>query len=458
MLLRFGTGSYQSRSLPLSSQQMVNCYLEVAPPGAKTPVAVISSYGISPHGAVGAGPVRGGTVVNGSPFVVAGNGLYRLSADKTSVLLGSIPDGDSLVPVAGDGTNIAVAAGGGLYIYNGSTVTPVTDPDFPGASWVGFLDGYIPIIEPNTGRLWINETPYVPQNWSALDFVTAEGAPDDLLWGVIDHRELYAFGRETIEVFYNSGDADSPLRRTDSGFIETGIMSAGAACKTDNGIPFLANDGIAYVIRGYALERISQHAMEKAIESYADKTCSVFPFTEGGHKMVAFQFTADTWVYDFSTQLWHNRRSMGHTRWRPQFALQAFHRTLVGDYSSGNIGFLDFDAFEEWGEPLRASCTAPSVSNENRQAFHSSLELQFEQGVGTLTTPDPLVMLDWSDDGGRTWSSEHWRSLGAMGAFRSRAVWRRMGRARDRVYRYAITDKVRRTLIQAIWDGEYGAS
>lgn len=458
MLVRFGTGAYQSRSLPLSSQQMVNCYLEIAPPGAKTPVGVVSSYGITPHGVAGeSGTARGGVVVNGAPFAVVGESLFRLNADKTATRLGEVP-GTELAVIAGDGTNIAAAANGWLYIYNGSTVSPISDPDFPGASWVGFLDGFIPIIEPNSGRIWINETPYVSQNWNALDFVTAEAAPDDLLWGVVDHRELYAFGRETIEVFYNSGDADSPLKRTDSGFIETGIMSAGAAAKTDNGIPFLGNDGIAYVIRGYALERISQHAMEKAIEGYADKTCRVMPFTEGGHKLVAFHFATATWVYDFSTQLWHNRSSLGYPRWRPEFVLQAFNKSLVGDYSSSRIGYLDFESFEEWGSPLRASCTAPSISNENRQTFHSSLELQFEQGVGTVTTPDPKVMLDWSDDGGRTWSSEHWRSLGAMGAFKSRAVWRRMGRARDRVYRYAISDRVRRTLIQAVWEGEYGAA
>jgi hypothetical protein len=453
MLIRFGTGSYQHRSLPLSSQRMMNCYLEIAPPGAKTPVAVVSSYGVASHGTAGSGPSRGGIAINGMPFVVSGANLYRLNADRTATTLGGIP-GVDVVSMAGDGSNVAVCANGWLYIYNGSTVSPISDADFPGAVWVGFLDGYIPIIEPESGRIWINETPYVPQNWNALDFVTAEGAPDDLLWAVIDHRELYAFGRETIEVLYNSGDADSPLRRTDSGFIETGIMSARAAAKTDNGIGFVGSDGLIYMMRGYELARISSHAVEQAIERYADKSSVAMPFTEGGHKMLAFHFAEGTWVYDLSTQLWHERQSVGHTRWRPQVALQAFNRTLVADYSSASVGYLDPNTFEEWGSPLRASCTAPSVAEENREIFHSSLELQFEQGVGTLATPDPQVMLDWSDDGGRTWSSEHWRSLGAMGAFKSRAVWRRLGRARDRVYRYAITDKVRRTLIQAIWSGD----
>lgn len=452
MLVRFGTGSYQHRSLPLSAQRMVNCYLEVAPPGAKTPVAVVPSYGITDFTTAGTGPIRGGTVVNGVPYVCSGGKLVKIS-ESGATELGAIPGADK-VAMAGDGTNVAVAANGWLYLYNGSTVTAISDPDFPGASWVGFLDGYIPVIEPHSGRIFINETPYVPTNWSALDFVTAESAPDDLLWAVISHRELYAFGRETIEVLYNSGDVDTPLRRTDSGIIETGIMSAYAAAKTDNGIYFLGNDGLAYRLAGYLPERVSSYAMEQAIEGYSDKSCVVMPFTEGGHKMVAFHFAQATWVYDISTGLPHERVSTGHTRWRPQVALQAFNRTLVGDYASNRVGYLDFQSFAEWGGVLRSSCTAPSISEENRVMFHGELELQFEQGVGTLSTTDPQVMLDWSDDGGRTWSSEHWRSLGAMGAFKTRAIWRRMGRARDRVYRYAITDPVRRTLIQAIWNGD----
>lgn len=435
---------------------MVNCYLEVAPPGSKSPVAVIPSYGIDEWctvGTEGSFFTRGGVVVNGAPYMLVGTTLVRVNSNRTTTTLGTIPGADP-VSMAGDGTNIAVASAGQLYLYNGSTVSTISDPDFRGAVWVGFLDGYFPVIEPGSGRLWINETPYVPTNWNALDFVTAEGAPDDLVWGVISQRELYAFGRDTTEVFYNSGDSDSPLRRTDSGFIELGIMSAGAAAKTDNGIYMLANDGIAYRLSGYEPGRVSSHAMEKAIEDYEDKSCRVFAFTEGGHKMVAFQFAEATWVIDLSTQLPHERRSMGYDRWRPQVALAAYNRTLVGDFASNRIGVLNADTFEEWGEPLRSSCTAPSIADENRYLFHASLELQFEQGVGTLTTPDPQVMLDWSDDGGRTWSSEHWRSLGAMGAYKSRAIWRRLGRSRDRVYRFAITDKVRRNLVQAIWEGE----
>lgn len=455
-VIAFGSGSYQHRSLPVSSQQMVNCYLEVAPPRSKSPVAVVPSYGIVPWLTVGTGMTRGAEVVNGVPFVVVGTSLYRLTSERTAVLLGTgIVGAQEPCSIAGDGQNVMVAADGRGYLYNSSTLAQITDADFPGASWVGFLDGYFPIIEPTSGRIWINETPYVPSVWNALDFKTAEGNPDDLLWGIISQRELFAFGRETIEVFYNSDDTDFPLTRTASGFIEIGIQSEGAAVKTDNGILFFGNDGLFYRLNGYAPERISTPSVEQAVESYADRSCRALAFVEGGHKMAAFTFATATWVHDLSTQLWHERRSTGYERWRPGITFAAYNKMFVGDLDSNLIGTLEPDTFEEWGEPLRSSCTAPPVDTGNRSTFHNLLELEFETGVGTLATPDPQVMLDWSDDDGRTWSSEHWRSLGAMGEFQHKPTWRRMGRSRrPRVYRYAITDRVRRTLVRAIWQGD----
>lgn len=452
MRLSFGSGSYQHRSLPISAQRMLNCYLEIAPPAAKSPIDVVPSYGILPWCTTGSDVSRGGTVINGVAYSVTGETLYRINANRTSIALGVIPGTDPIF-IAGDGTNIVVCANRTLYIYDGASISQVSDPDFPGAVWVGFLDGYFPIIEPNSGRLWINETPYVPASWNALDFATAEGNPDDLVSGLINYREFYAFGRETTEVYYNSGDPDFPLTRSPSGFIEIGLLSPFGPAKADNSIFFPGHDGLIYRLNGYSPMRISTHAVEQAIERYADKTCFGTTWVEGGHKFYGLSFNEGTWVYDISTQLWHERISTGFDRWRVQFALNCYNKTLVGDIDTGTIGYLDADTFEEYGQVLRASCTAPAIADENRLISHASLELEFETGVGTLTTPNPQVMVDWSDDDGRTWSSEHWRSLGRIGATRARCRWLRNGAGRSRVFRYAISDKARRTLVQANWRG-----
>lgn len=453
MEIRFGIQSAPHRSRPASAQRMVNCYLESAPPASKSPVDVVPSYGIADFAAVGTGPMRGGTVVNGVPYVVSDTSLYRIASNGTATNLGTIPGlGD--VTMMGDGQNIVIVTAPNGYVYNGSVVSQITDADYPGAIWVGYLDGYAVVIEPDSGRVWV-AGPLTPDTWVALDFATAEGAPDDVLWAVIDHREVFLFGRETTEVWYNSGNADFPLERVGSGFIEQGIMSARAAGKIDNGVYLLGNDGIAYRMDGYTPIRISNHPFEQAVEGYSNKSCTVMAWAEGGHKFVAYRFAEGCWLYDASTQLWHERQSHGYDTWRGKFVLHAYNKYLIADSESNALGQLSPETFAEFGDVLRSECTSAAVFDQNRMIEHSRLELCFESGVGLVTGQgsDPQVMLQFSDDGGRTWSSEKWRSLGAMGNFKTRSFWTRLGSSRDRVYRYAISDPVRRTLTNAILNG-----
>jgi hypothetical protein len=61
-------------------------------------------------------------------------------------------------------------------------------------------------------------------------------------------------------------------------------------------------------------------------------------------------------------------------------------------------------------------------------------------------------MLRWSDDGGHTWSNEHWRHIGKIGEYGRRVIWRRLGmtvKLRDRVYEVSGTDEVKIAIIGA---------
>jgi hypothetical protein len=74
--------------------------------------------------------------------------------------------------------------------------------------------------------------------------------------------------------------------------------------------------------------------------------------------------------------------------------------------------------------------------------------------IGYTATPgyDPQVMLRWSDDGGHTWSNEHWRSMGKIGQYGYRTIWRRLGmtmKLRDRVYEVSGTDPVKLAVVGA---------
>ena len=448
----FGTMNYQHASLPLSAQRMVNAYLEPAPPAAKTPAAVVSCFGIKDYLIIGTGPMRGAEVVNNTLYVVSGAQLYSVSPTGQITALGSIP-GSGQVFIDGDGSHVMVTVNGPSYLYDGTTTSPIADADFPGYEWVAFLGGYM-VGGPGDGRVYVNHTPFDPSNWDALDFASAEAAPDDVVVGIVDHRELFLFGRQTTEVWYNSGDPAFPLTRTASGFMEIGCTSKYGPSKIDNSIFFPATDGTVRRVNGYTPVRVSQTAMEQAIAKYAEQEAVGNTWIENGHSMYGLTYNEATWVYDVSTQLWHERQSYGLANWRAQFILRGNNRSYVGDRTSNRLGLLDGETFTEWSGPMVATVTSPTVPLKD----HAYLELVFEQGVGVVTGQgsDPKVMVKFSDDDGRSWSNEIWRSLGRIGDYKASARINRLGATvvpgGGRIYQYQISDPVRRTLIQALTD------
>jgi hypothetical protein len=398
-------------------------------------------------------------VVNNVPYVVSGQSLYRVGSNGAGTLLGTAGTiaGFNEVDLTSDGTNVLVITNPTGYLWNGSALATVADVDFPAAARADYLDGYAIIIEPGTGRFWINETVGDWSAWNALDFATAEGWPDDTLDLIVDHRELFLFGRETIEPWVHTGDVDFPLERVPNGFIEKGVLCAGSVAKHDNTVFFPGHDGVVYRLDGYTPSRVSSHAVEQWIEELPVKQLRGMTWTEAGHAFYGLTGSDRTMVLDIATGFWHERASYGLNYWLPFTVLRAFDKWIVLDSESNRVGYLSESVFTDWGETLRSSATAPAVSDENRWVFHNRFEMIFEQGVGTAGQGEnPHVMLDWSDDGGRTWSAEKFLRLGRTGEYRVRAAIHRLGRARDRVYRYAISDPVRRTLIQSVLDAEVG--
>lgn len=461
MIIQFATQAYQSRSLPLSAQQCINLYAEQQPADAKSQVAIFGTPGLKLFKNTGSSVGRGSHVMGGILYTVHGTTLYEVSAGGTATSRGTIA-GSGRVSMADNATQLCIVNGiqGYIYTVTGGLVQ-ITDPSFLSADTVAYQDGYFIFNASGTGQFFISNL-LDGLTYTATDFADAEGNVDNLVAVFTNHRELFLYGERTTEVWYNSGNLDFPFSRIGGSFIERGCAAKHSIADIDNTMIFLGDDKIVYRMEGYTPQRISQHAIESAIEGYTSiSSAYAFSYTMDGHKFYVLTFPEATWVYDASTQLWHERQSFGLSKWRASDYVEAYGKHLVLDSENGNIGELDNDTYTEYGNTMQGIAAAPPIHSDRRRMFMSRFELDIETGVGLTSGQgsDPQIMLEWSDDGGRTFGTRQpWRSIGKIGEYRQRLRWNRMGSFRNRVLKLIVSDPVKRVGIAAHAELKVGMS
>jgi hypothetical protein len=489
--------TYVARSVNAADARMVNLFPEIVPEAGKEPAFLNRAPGLKLLNTIGTGPIRGLWAFSSNDstaFVVSGTQLYKITTSYAATLIGTVA-GTGPVSLADNGTQLFIACNGPSYIYNATTGAfgQITDPDFPGAVTVAYLDGYFVFNEPNSQKLWIT-TLLDGTSIDPLDFASTEGSPDGLLAVVSNFREIWAFGTNSIEVWFDSGATDFPLQRIQGAFNELGCAAPYSIAKMDNGLFWLGRDrrgqGIVYRANGYTGQRISTHAVEWQIQQYDGMSDAIgYTYQQDGHSFYVLVFPSanTTWVYDVATQAWHERAGWNNgvfTRHRGNCQMAFNNKVLVGDFENGNVYAFDLTDYSDNGgiqKWLRTWRALPTGQNNLKRTAQHSLQLDIESGVGlngsmiaeTIylltendeylitengdylisdeTSPitqgsDPQVMLRWSDDGGHTWSNEHWAPIGKIGEYYKRVFWRRLGmtlKLRDRVYEVSGTDPVK---------------
>lgn len=474
MQFPFIGGSNTARSKSFAAEVCINLYPEMGQPTSKSPAMLVGTPGKRLWANVAGGNIRGMLRFNSTVALVAcGAYLYVVTTGGVSTLVGSISGGTTPVSMASNGTQVMLVTGATGYIVDpiARTIVQITDPDFAGADTVQFIDGYFAFNKTNTGQFQI--TGLYDTSIDGLDFATAEGAPDLLLSLVVDHRELWLFGETSTEVYFNSGNVDFPFERINGAFIEQGCAAKFSPAKMDNTVYWLTSDerghGTVQRAQGYSPQRISTHAVEYAISQMSIISDAVaYTYQQEGHSFYVLNFPTaqQTWAFDASTNLWHQRAwrdpATGDLKQDRAICQMAFAgETIVGDNANGNLYVLDLDTFTDNGDPIaRVRSCAHLADPDYRYQFFGSLQVDMQAGVGLVSGQgsDPKAMLQWSDDGGYSWSNELWSSIGKVGERRARVKWRRLGRSRDRVFRVTITDPIRVIMIGASAQASLGTS
>ena len=354
-----------------------------------------------------------------------------------------------------------------MYALNFSEL-PASDGAFTGGSSVDTVDNYFVYNRPDTQQFASSDL-LSPITYG-LAFASKFTGPDDLVSLIVDHGQIYLLGEKTSEVWADTGTFPFPFQRIPGASSQHGIAAKFSMARFGNSFAYVSrNDrGQAVIVQmnGYFPQRISTHAVENTLVNQNISDAVAYTYQLEGHEcyVVSFPTLNLTWVYDGSTQMWHKwlycDNQNNYQRHRSNCSAFFQGSVLVGDWENGQIYRLDPDNYTDNGQNIRRVRRCPHLVTDFQRQYFEELQIQFQPGVGLQgieTFPlgdndigiNPQAMLRWSNDGGSTWSNEHWSGIGKVGKYQNRIIWRRLGWARDRIYEVVVTDPVKTVIVSA---------
>lgn len=468
-VLPITNGFYVSPSLPLSAQECVNWYPNISEAPALSPENLFGTPGLVEL--VSSGTIenqnRGMHEMAGVAYAVNGDTLYKIVQTITDGVasysldsLGTI-SGTARVSMADNGTQLMVLVpGGGGYIYNHVTDTfaQITDGDFDAngnPQFVVFIDSYF-VCTTDTKK-FICSAPNDGLSWNALDYGTAESDPDVTVAPIVFKNQLFISGSQTIEAFQNVGGSDFPFQRSGL-YLQKGVYAPYSLINAQDTFVFVGggdNEGPSiWALSGNDTIKISSTPIDNMLQNLSVsqlESIAAWAYSQNGAYFIGFTLPSTTLVFDMASKRWHERRSLFDGdlgQCRVTAICKAYNQILCGDSAEGKIGRLDPLVYTEYGNAIIRRVATQPFQNNLKALFVSSIELTVESGVGNAAVTDPVITMERSADG-KTWTDARARSIGKMGEYSRRAIWRRCGRvSRFEVFRFTLTDAVKPVILQ----------
>lgn len=464
--------AYEAANPLQDTQRLINWFVEIDPNSdSKAPLALLGTPGLIAVTSGPSAPVRGMWPLPGNArgAVVIGNIAYLFDGANLTQI-GTLGTSTGPVWIRDNGTSQVIAFADGASLYAYSLATGTWNALGQAARGAAFIDGWLTFASPGSQKFFTS-----PVYWNgattfdATYFALKDAASDNIVLPIENNRELWLIGERTTEVWYDAGNQYFPYSRMQGVMLDIGCQAPGSVCRTGKGLMWLARsergENVVVLTKGYDFDPVTTPAVAYQIAQYSTVSDAVaFVYTEEGHEFYQITFpTADaTWVFDLNTGLWHQRGSWDADagifhRHRANCGMNLAGNIYVGDYTNGTIYHLTRKAYDDAGAPLVAVRRTAHVwdKGERNRVRQTWLQVEFTPGQGLVTGQgsDPQIMMRMSSDGGFTWGNELWTGLGQIGQFKRRAIWKRLGMARDRVYEVRISDPVPRDVVGATLRG-----
>lgn len=488
-MVPFLSGSYEHRSRDVSVRKCFNFYPELTGQQGKTEIVLIGTPGTETFSDLSAEfstpdvGCRGLYYTSsGRLFAAYGGKIFEINSDGSYTYRFAVGPLASKISFADNGKYLVLADGNLFYYYNLDTNALASytieddglgTPAFSNPTVVKFLgDRFYCITKDSNKFWWSNLGIEGSREWEALSFDQPKSGADPILSMEVRQGELWMFGPRSYEVFATSTNPDAPVAKRGGSINEIGVGAPYSTAVIADQIFWLgssrAGQNQVFVTEGYSAKRISDHAIEKILGD-VDLTSSDavgFTYQQEGHIFYVLTLISGnrTLVYDLVTGMWHERGTRRplvniQDRWAPLYAAYAYSRVYVGSTLGPQVLRLDLGRYKEWDDRAIVSLfQSPVYWEDLRLLQHKEFTVDLETGVGLQIGQgsDPQIMMQYSDDGGHTWSSELWTTIGKIGQYKTVASWRRLGMSRERVYRVSISDPVKRVLIGARLDAVPG--
>ena len=458
-------GSTRHKSLVVTAQRRLNCYYENRPDQDKAKVVIYGTPGLQQVFTVSVPPTVSSSTQPIRAMAGTDNLLYAVAYNQflnVDPINGGLLHSATLNTYAGNcqiaisPTQAVIVDGNTGYLYTIATnvLTHISPWQAVGAQTVTFVSGFFVAEQPGTNTFWVSNA-NDGSTWNALAFASSDADSDTILAVDQLNGNLIVFMTQSMEFWVNQGQFPEPFVPLPSAANTFGLAALQSRVHCDQAILFLAEStqGIVQAARldGYNVSIISDPDVEAIWNSFT-KVSDAVGLTYQRDKHIFYQLTFPTanrsFLYDCSTKLWgevQTGTSLTPTRHTANLSAYAAGRMVLSDYASNQVYVMSDTQYTDNGTPiLREVTTRHLLSNFNRVRT-SLLYLDMETGVGLQNGQgsNPQIMLQSSKDNGHTWSAERWTTLGAVGSYLTRVLWRRFGSARDYVFKIRMSDPVK---------------
>lgn len=407
-------GAYEARSVIASAQRLLNLYPERNPQGQTSPTTLYQTPGLTPLGVPPlSAPVRGlYTATNGQLFAAIGDQVYYVKDDFTFAVIGTTVLRSTPIVMGDNGTTMVIVDGssaGWTVDLTSHAFAAISDPAFYGSNFVEEMDTYLIFNKPGTGIFYTSDSNAV--TFDPLYFAQKSGYADGLGGIAVRNRNIWLIGSQaSSEIWYNAGGADFPFQIMPGPFIQFGVAAIYSIAKFGGNVFWLGTDvtGNSFVLQGhdFKVDKISTPAIEWIISQYSVISDAVaFCYEQQGHSFYWIRFPSANnglgadWVYDLTTQLWHERSWLNPTtcqseRSRVSTHAFAYGLNIVGDRENGQLYHLDLNATTDAGSFIERRAGWPHMMTDGSRVSYPSFVADMQGGTADapVDLPDHIVL------------------------------------------------------------------